>query len=170
MPEEFDVVCLGGGVAGEAIAEGLRGSGLTLAVIERELVGEVTAEHFVARGPDRIGGVGLDGAETRVHAGRLDLDRDDHGDQVLRERAGDAADVGHRALGLLTVQVHAVGAHPLILTRSSSPVHRRDAQSPPGGHGDPLSSSAHSRSDVRLAAISRPTWTWLVPTRSAICA
>jgi len=36
---EFDVVCLGGGVAGEAIAEGLRDSGLTLAVVERELVG-----------------------------------------------------------------------------------------------------------------------------------
>jgi len=32
-------VCLGGGVAGEAIAGGLKGSGLTLAVIERELVG-----------------------------------------------------------------------------------------------------------------------------------
>ena len=39
MPKEFDVVCLGGGVAGEAIATGLEGSGLTLAVIERELVG-----------------------------------------------------------------------------------------------------------------------------------
>ncbi len=39
MPQEFDVVCLGGGVAGEAIAAGLEGSGLTLAVIERELVG-----------------------------------------------------------------------------------------------------------------------------------
>ena len=39
MPQEFDVVCLGGGVAGEAIAGGLQGSGLTLAVIERELVG-----------------------------------------------------------------------------------------------------------------------------------
>ena len=39
MEQEFDVVCLGGGVAGEAIAVGLRGSGLTLAVIERELVG-----------------------------------------------------------------------------------------------------------------------------------
>jgi len=37
--EEFDVICLGAGVAGEAIATGLRGSGLTLAVIERELVG-----------------------------------------------------------------------------------------------------------------------------------
>jgi pyruvate/2-oxoglutarate dehydrogenase complex dihydrolipoamide dehydrogenase (E3) component len=37
--KEFDVVCLGGGVAGEAIAGGLRGSGLTLAVVERELVG-----------------------------------------------------------------------------------------------------------------------------------
>ena len=32
-------MCLGGGVAGEAIAGGLKGSGLRLAVIERELVG-----------------------------------------------------------------------------------------------------------------------------------
>ena len=39
MAREFDVVCLGGGVAGEAIAEGLRDSGLTLAVVERALVG-----------------------------------------------------------------------------------------------------------------------------------
>lgn len=39
MTEEFDVVCLGGGVAGEAIAGGLEHSGLTLAVVERELVG-----------------------------------------------------------------------------------------------------------------------------------
>jgi len=39
LPQEFDVVCLGGGVAGEAIAGRLRGSGLTLAVVERELVG-----------------------------------------------------------------------------------------------------------------------------------
>ena len=39
MPQEFDVLCLGGGVAGEAIAGGLQGSGLSLAVVERELVG-----------------------------------------------------------------------------------------------------------------------------------
>jgi pyruvate/2-oxoglutarate dehydrogenase complex dihydrolipoamide dehydrogenase (E3) component len=39
LTQEFDVVCLGGGVAGEAIAEGLRDSGLALAVVERELVG-----------------------------------------------------------------------------------------------------------------------------------
>jgi pyruvate/2-oxoglutarate dehydrogenase complex dihydrolipoamide dehydrogenase (E3) component len=39
MPKEFDVVCLGGGVAGEATAAGLQDSGLTLAVVERELVG-----------------------------------------------------------------------------------------------------------------------------------
>jgi pyruvate/2-oxoglutarate dehydrogenase complex dihydrolipoamide dehydrogenase (E3) component len=39
VPQTFDVVCLGGGVAGEAIANGLRDSGLTLAVVERELVG-----------------------------------------------------------------------------------------------------------------------------------
>jgi pyruvate/2-oxoglutarate dehydrogenase complex dihydrolipoamide dehydrogenase (E3) component len=36
---EFDVVCLGGGVAAESLASGLRGSGLTLAIVERELVG-----------------------------------------------------------------------------------------------------------------------------------
>src|SRR3982074_1587641 len=39
VSQEFDVVCLDGGVAGEAIAVGLQGSGLTLAVIERALVG-----------------------------------------------------------------------------------------------------------------------------------
>src|SRR5215510_9781102 len=39
MPQAFDVVCLGGGVAAEALAAGLKGSGLTLAVVERELVG-----------------------------------------------------------------------------------------------------------------------------------
>ena len=39
MTHEFDVVCLGGGVAGEALAEGLKDSRLTLAVVERELVG-----------------------------------------------------------------------------------------------------------------------------------
>jgi pyruvate/2-oxoglutarate dehydrogenase complex dihydrolipoamide dehydrogenase (E3) component len=39
LPQEFDVVCLGGGVAGEAIANGLEGSGMTIAVVERELVG-----------------------------------------------------------------------------------------------------------------------------------
>ena len=39
MAQEFDVVCLGGGVAGEALAAGLRGSGLSLVVVERELVG-----------------------------------------------------------------------------------------------------------------------------------
>jgi pyruvate/2-oxoglutarate dehydrogenase complex dihydrolipoamide dehydrogenase (E3) component len=39
VSQEFDVVCLGGGVAGEAIAAGLRDSGLILAVVERELVG-----------------------------------------------------------------------------------------------------------------------------------
>lgn len=39
MRLEFDVVCLGGGVAAEALAAGLRDSGVTLAVVERELVG-----------------------------------------------------------------------------------------------------------------------------------
>jgi pyruvate/2-oxoglutarate dehydrogenase complex dihydrolipoamide dehydrogenase (E3) component len=39
LSQDFDVVCLGGGVAGEAIAAGLQDSGLTLAVVERELVG-----------------------------------------------------------------------------------------------------------------------------------
>src|SRR5439155_13491766 len=39
LSQQFDVVCLGGGVAGEAIAVGLKDSGLTLAVVERDLVG-----------------------------------------------------------------------------------------------------------------------------------
>lgn len=39
VSHEFDVVCLGGGVAAEAIAVGLRDSGLMLAIVERELVG-----------------------------------------------------------------------------------------------------------------------------------
>src|SRR5258705_4097882 len=39
VAQEFDGVCLGGGVGGEAVAEGLKDSGLTLAVVERELVG-----------------------------------------------------------------------------------------------------------------------------------
>jgi pyruvate/2-oxoglutarate dehydrogenase complex dihydrolipoamide dehydrogenase (E3) component len=37
--DEFDVVCLGGGVCGEAVAGEIRGSGVTMAVVERELVG-----------------------------------------------------------------------------------------------------------------------------------
>jgi pyruvate/2-oxoglutarate dehydrogenase complex dihydrolipoamide dehydrogenase (E3) component len=39
LSQQFDVVCLGGGVAAEALTAGLEHSGLTLAVIERELVG-----------------------------------------------------------------------------------------------------------------------------------
>jgi pyruvate/2-oxoglutarate dehydrogenase complex dihydrolipoamide dehydrogenase (E3) component len=39
MTEEFDVICLGAGPAGEAIGVELEGSGLSLAVIERHLVG-----------------------------------------------------------------------------------------------------------------------------------
>src|SRR5258706_13493419 len=39
LPQEFDVVGLGGRVAGQAFAGGLQGSGLSLAVVERELVG-----------------------------------------------------------------------------------------------------------------------------------
>ena len=37
--DEFDVICLGGGVCGEAVAGELKGTALTLAVVERELVG-----------------------------------------------------------------------------------------------------------------------------------
>ena len=39
MPDQFDVICIGVGPAGEALAAELKDSGLTLAVIERELVG-----------------------------------------------------------------------------------------------------------------------------------
>ncbi len=39
MTEQFDVICIGAGTAGEALADGLKGSGLSLAVIEKRLVG-----------------------------------------------------------------------------------------------------------------------------------
>jgi pyruvate/2-oxoglutarate dehydrogenase complex dihydrolipoamide dehydrogenase (E3) component len=39
LPQEFDVVVLGAGVAGEAIGHALKGRGLSLAIVERELVG-----------------------------------------------------------------------------------------------------------------------------------
>ncbi|MEO6798095.1 MAG: NAD(P)/FAD-dependent oxidoreductase [Candidatus Dormibacter sp.] len=39
MTEQFDVICIGAGTAGEALANGLKGSGLSLAVIEKRLVG-----------------------------------------------------------------------------------------------------------------------------------
>ena len=39
MSEEFDIICLGAGPAGEAIGVELEGSGLSLAVIEKNLVG-----------------------------------------------------------------------------------------------------------------------------------
>src|ERR1044072_4980131 len=38
-PQEFDVLCLGGGVAGEALVGKLEGSGLSVGVVERDLVG-----------------------------------------------------------------------------------------------------------------------------------
>ena len=37
--DEFDVICLGAGPCGEALAGEVKGSGLTLAMVERELVG-----------------------------------------------------------------------------------------------------------------------------------
>src|SRR2546427_8461058 len=39
MAEEFDVICLGAGPAGEALTGELRGAGLSLALIETNLVG-----------------------------------------------------------------------------------------------------------------------------------
>ena len=54
MPQEFDVVCLGGSVAREAIAVGLQDSGLTLAVVERELVGGECP--ILIRSPPNYGG------------------------------------------------------------------------------------------------------------------
>ena len=42
MPREFDVVCLGAGVAGEALAAGLKDSGLSLAT---ELFKEAEKRH-----------------------------------------------------------------------------------------------------------------------------
>ena len=48
---EVDVVCLGGGVAGEANAVGLHGSGPTLVVVERVLAASRVAMEcgFVGR-------------------------------------------------------------------------------------------------------------------------
>jgi hypothetical protein len=50
LPQEFDVVCLGAGVAGEAIAVGLRDSGLTLigAVLVTPRAGEIVGELVLA--------------------------------------------------------------------------------------------------------------------------
>jgi len=39
MTEAFDVICIGAGTAGEALTDELKGSGLSLAVIEKRLVG-----------------------------------------------------------------------------------------------------------------------------------
>src|SRR5258708_34558946 len=39
MTREFDVVCLGAGPAGEALVAELSGAGLSLAVVEKNLVG-----------------------------------------------------------------------------------------------------------------------------------
>lgn len=39
MPEEYDVICVGAGPAGEALTSALQGSGLSLAVVESNLVG-----------------------------------------------------------------------------------------------------------------------------------
>ncbi len=39
MTEQFDVICIGAGTGGEALADGLKGTGLSLAVIEKRLVG-----------------------------------------------------------------------------------------------------------------------------------
>ena len=39
MTEQFDVICIGAGVAGEALAGGLKGAGLSMAFVERRLVG-----------------------------------------------------------------------------------------------------------------------------------
>jgi pyruvate/2-oxoglutarate dehydrogenase complex dihydrolipoamide dehydrogenase (E3) component len=50
LPQEFDVVCLGAGVAGEAIALRLRDSGLTLigAVLVTPCAGEIVGEFVLA--------------------------------------------------------------------------------------------------------------------------
>jgi pyruvate/2-oxoglutarate dehydrogenase complex dihydrolipoamide dehydrogenase (E3) component len=68
LPQEFDVVCLGGGVAGEAIATGLQDSGLTLAVVERDLVGGECP--YWGRVPSKTL---LRSAETLSEAGRARL-------------------------------------------------------------------------------------------------
>jgi 2-polyprenyl-6-methoxyphenol hydroxylase-like FAD-dependent oxidoreductase len=41
VPQEFDIVCLGGGVAGEAVAVGLQDSGRTLLGTPRKTLADV---------------------------------------------------------------------------------------------------------------------------------
>ena len=74
MSKEFDVVCLGGGVAGEAIAVGLRHSGFTLAVIERELVGGRVMRKMKADSqPDLVTMAACLGVQPTTHLDRRDI-------------------------------------------------------------------------------------------------
>jgi len=56
MAEQFDVICIGAGTAGEALADGLKGSGLSLAVITCAVTATVTA---TAEGSDRLAALDL---------------------------------------------------------------------------------------------------------------
>jgi hypothetical protein len=64
LSQKCDVVCLAGGVAGEAIAAGLWDSGVTFAAVERELVG-VSARTGLRAFQDRAS----EGRRTRAVVG-----------------------------------------------------------------------------------------------------
>src|SRR6187399_3060030 len=119
----------------------------------------LAGEQLGAGSLDCIRNVLLDHAATGVDAGPLVLDRDEGRDQVIRKWSHEVADIGDRARRLRSPQRCRDARHDLIL----APAVRFEARY---GFG----SSAHSRNVLRLEAIKRPTWTWLVPTRSAICA
>src|SRR3982750_4172131 len=84
LSQVFVVVCLGGGVAGEAIAMGLQDSGLTLAVVERELVGGVFGAGDVT---------GLGGFTHLAHY---------HGEVIARRLQGMDARADHTAVPRVT--------------------------------------------------------------------
>src|SRR5690349_12222239 len=100
MQLEFDVVRLGGGVAGEAIAAGLQDNGLTLAVVERELVGGECPYW------------GCVPSKTLLRSGETlcEADRARHlAASRVRQHGGDPADCGSRQSGVLD---ESAGCHP----------------------------------------------------------
>jgi pyruvate/2-oxoglutarate dehydrogenase complex dihydrolipoamide dehydrogenase (E3) component len=141
MTQEFDLVCLGGGVAGEAIAAGLHDSGLTLAMVERELVGGECAYWgcVPSKGPLRSG-------ETLSEAGTTGLGgfthlAHSHGQVIARRLRGMDARADHAAVPRVTYTDPEIASAQ---RSKNSPRRRRcntrrlpdPLNSKPGGHNE----------------------------------